>query len=126
MIEKIRQLNEDLENCEFEEETFENDVEANDDLCRDKLTSLEKDIWLQKEVYLREKLMKQLLSLSQNLSTQHRISLHHHLQPHLPRHLWGHQTLQWHPPSPASPTTARKTRQPERLLRWLMKRMPKI
>ena len=131
ILKKIKQFNEDLENFEekheFYEEPFEDVANASEDeLWREELTSLEKDIWLQKEVYLREKLMKQLLSLSQNLSTQHRNSPHHHLQPHLPRHLWGHQTLQWHPPSPASPTTARKTRQPERLLRWLMKRMPKI
>ena len=68
MIEKIRQLNEDLENFEFEEETFE-DVEATDDLWREELTSPEKDIWLQKEGYLRGKLVQQLFTLSQDLFT---------------------------------------------------------
>ena len=126
MIEKIRQLNEDLENFEFEEETFE-DVEATDDLWREELTSPEKDIWLQKEGYLRGKLVQQLFTLSQDLFTLQPQQHHppHHLQHHLPRHLWGHQTFQWRPSSLASTTTARKTKQRGRLLRWLVKRMPK-
>ena len=147
-IEKIKKLNEELEeflNNQLENsyddshedkanftdayDVQEDDTTANaDEVWRKELNSLEKDTWFQKEVYLREQLMQQLLSLSQDISTlQHRHlqPLHHHMQPHLQRHLWGHQTLQWRPPSPASPTTARKTRRTERLMRWLRKRMPR-
>ena len=108
LLQKIKEINEDLENFEetskFYEETFEDDA-SDDELWREELTSLERDIWVQKEVYLRERLMQQLLSLSQDLSSlqpQHHHPPHHQQQPHLPRHLWGHQTLQWRPPSPAS------------------------
>jgi len=140
IIKKIMQLNEDLENFEekpeeFYEEAFEDDVSEEvdtasaDELWRYELSRLERDIWLQKEVYLRERLMQQVLSLCQDLSVlqpQHRHPPHHHQQPHLPRHLWGHQTLQWRPPSPASRCRTRKTRRQERLQRWIMKRMPKM
>ena len=115
----------------FEDDVQEDVPRVNDEelwrTCQKELNSLEKDIWLQKEGYLREQLIQQLLTLSQDLSSlqpQLHHPPHHHQQTHLPRHLWGHQTLQWRPPSQASPTTARKTRQPERLLRWIMRRMP--
>merc|ERR1719470_210719 len=133
-------MNENLENCEkFYEESFKDDTIADedsfeddasaDDLWREELTSLERDIWLQKEVYLRERLSQQLLSLSQDLSAlqpQHRHPHHHQQRPHLPHHLWGHQTLQWRPPSQAQRSRTRKTRRPERLRRWIMRRMPML
>ena len=141
IVKKIMQLNLDLENLEnkpkFYEETTKNDVcgdevPANDDelwsACQTELSSLERDIWLQKEIYLRERLMQQLLSLSQDISSLQPQHYHrqHHQQPHLPRHLWGHQTVKWCPPSPAaSPSRTRRTRGPERLRRWIMRRMPK-
>jgi len=132
LLQKIKEINEDLENFDdkskFYEEPFE-DNGSDDELWREELTSLERDIWLQKEVYLRKGLMQQLLSLSQDLSSlqpQHHHPPHHQPQPHLPRHLWGHQTLQWCPPSPASRFRQSKTRRQERLRRWIFRRMPMI
>ena len=138
LMARIKKMNEDLENFEdepeFNEEAFEDEVTDDvgtswtDELWREELTSLERDIWLQKEEYLRERLMQQLLTLSHDLSSLQHQPQHHPphppKQPHLPRHLWGHQTLQWHPPSPALLTRTRKTRQQQRLSRWLQKRMP--
>ena len=140
LVNNLKNLNLELENLEekseFYEETFKDDlcedgaaVDAQDmwRICQQELNSLERDIWLQKEVHLREGLVQQLLTLSQDLSTlqhQNRYPVHQQ-QPHLPRHLWGHQTFHWRPPSLASTTTTRKTKQQGRLLRWLVKRMPR-
>jgi len=137
ILQKIKKLNEDLEDFEEKSEFYEESSDACEDEedaaiegWRTELTSLERDIWLQKEVYLRETLMQQLLSLSQDLSAlqpQHRQRLHHHhKQPHLPRHLWGHQTLQWRPPSLALRSRKSKTRSQARLQRWIMRRMPML
>ena len=139
IVKKIKELNMDLENLdkttfEFHEETIEDDASVDgtavyaEEVWRTELKSLEMDIWLQKEEYLRERLMQQLFTLSHDLSSLQHQPQHHPphppKQPHLPRHLWGHQTLQWHPPSPALLTRTRKTRQQQRLSRWLQKRMP--
>jgi hypothetical protein len=131
LIARIKKLNLDLENFEENSEFYEDSIEDDDVtanaeevleiLHQEETSSLEMDAWLLRESYLREQLMQQLLALSQDLST---LQLqHHHLQrhrqnTHLSQHLWGHQTLQWCPPSsPTSLTRARKLKQPERLLR---------
>ena len=118
MIARIKNLSEELE--EFSTDNLENS-------CDDSLEDLDdfpdvRTEWMEREAELRGTLACQLSQLCQDLS-----HLHHRGQQqpqhhrHLPRHLWGHQTRQWQPPpSPAM----RKTKQPERLLRWLKRRMP--
>ena len=138
LVENIKKLNLELENFEEQTEFYDETLDEDDDCeyraaadahemwrtCQEELNSLERDIWLQKEVHLRERLVQQVLTLSQDLSTlQHQQqSLQHHCHPHLPQHLWGHQTLQW--PSRASRSRPRKAKQPGRLLRWIERRMP--
>ena len=138
ILKKIKKLNLGLENFEENSEFYEDSIEDDDVtanaeevleiLHQEETSSLEMDAWLLRESHLRKQLMQQLLALSQDLSTlqpQHHHLQHHRQNPHLSQHLWGHKTLQWRPPSsPASPTRARKLKQPERLLRWIMRRMP--
>ena len=117
MMARIKKLNEELE--EFSNENQENSDDVDD--FPDVRTE-----WMEREAELRGTLACQLSQLSQDLSHLHHRGQRqpqHHSQHHrhLPRHLWGHQTRQWQPPSsPAS----RKKKQPERLLRWLKRRMP--
>ena len=137
MIEKIKTLNLELEKSAEDQSVFcedsnEDDVEANaedilEDLCQEEISSLEKDAWLFREDSLREQLVQQLHTLGQDLSTlqpQHHHLPHHHRHPHLPRHLWGHLTRKWRPPSSALTARARKTKQPKKLLRWLERKTP--
>jgi len=129
LINNLKNLSLELENFEdqskFYEDTTEDDVGTRVEEVWE-LLSQEKDAWHCREDSLREQLGQQLQTLSQDLSTLHH-QHHHHQHSHLPRHLWGHQSLQWYPPSLASSTRARRMKQqrPERLLRWLQRRMPK-
>ena len=137
ILEKIKKLNIELENLDeipkfYEDSEEEDDVEAFAEvvlelLHQEETSSFEKNSWLLREVHLREQLVQQLQTLSQDLSKLQ--PQHHHLpchrqDRHLSQHLWGHQSLQWRPPSPALLARARKTKQPGKLLRWIKRRMP--
>ena len=137
LIENLKKLNLVLENMEVQPEFYDDTIEEDDVgatakevlelLHHENTCSLVKDTWLLREDYLRVQLVQQLQTLSQDLSTlqpQHHHPPHHHQHPHLPRYLWGHLSRKWWPPSSASTARARKRKKPERLLKWLERRMP--
>ena len=136
ILKKIKKLNMELENLDetpnfYEDSKEEDDVgayaeEVLEVLHQEETISFQKDAWLLREDSLREQLVQQLQTLSQDLSSLQPQHHHppHHRHPHLPRHLWGHLTRKWRPPSSAPTATARKTKQQKKLLRWLERKLP--
>ena len=110
MIEKIKKLNLELEEFISYEDT-KDELEDNADFPD------VKTMWLVKEEMLRATLVQQFGHLCQDVITLHQPG-HGHQDLPVHRQLWGHRTLQWHPP------VSDKTRRPGKLLRWILRRMP--
>ena len=124
ILAKIKTLNKELE--EFSDDHQENSDDDSQEVI-EKIHDVKTE-WLGRENELRGTLACQLSLLYQDLSYLH----HHQKQPqyhspdqhHLPRHLWGHLTRKWRPPSSAWPARATKRKHPQKLLRWLERQMP--
>ena len=123
IVEKIKNLNEELE--EFSIETQENSYDDSDEEDFVDFLPDVKEVWVEREDVLRGQLVEQLQHLFQDVSSLQLQQSHHGC--HVPRHLWDHASQSWCPPLSA-PARARwrtgKPRRTEKLLRWIHRRMP--